>query len=389
MTHPWIKFTLDPREFTPKLWMLLGECKSKCDHVAGVPLLPDTADKINRHYLARGAKATTAIEGNSLTVEQVELEVEMKPVTLPESQAYLVQEVRNIAHAYDQIFFDVSVRGKGGPIGLPSICISPARICGFNKIVLHDLPLERHVVPGEIRKHAIAVGMYRGAPTEDCEYLLDRMSEWIETLQITDDSPIVNGIVKALLAHLYIAWIHPFSDGNGRTARLVEYQLLLQAGIPAPAVHLMSDHFNATRAEYYRQLEEASISGGDVIPFLAYAVRGFRDGLIEQLQYIRDQQVEVMWRDHLMRTFGDPTTAGDRRRLDLILDITALGKPVRPSDVTSVSGRIAKSYATRTDKTVSRDIAGLTKRKLLVVDENGNLIPNKRIILSYLPPVAG
>ena len=32
--------------------------------------------------------------------------------------------------------------------------------------------------------------------------------------------------MSALLAHLYIAWIHPFADGNGRTARLLEYLIL-------------------------------------------------------------------------------------------------------------------------------------------------------------------
>jgi len=82
-------------------------------------------------------------------------------------------------------------------------------------------------------------------------------------------------------------WIHPFGDGNGRTARLVEFQILLQAGIPSPAAHLLSNHYKQTRTEYYRQLATASRSGGNILPFIEYAVGGFVDGLKEQLALIR------------------------------------------------------------------------------------------------------
>lgn len=67
-------------------------------------------------------------------------------------------------------------------------------------------------------------------------------------------------ILKAIAAHLYLAWIHPF-DGNGRTARLMELRLLLAAGVTTPATHLLSNHYNLTRGEYYRQLDAASRTG--------------------------------------------------------------------------------------------------------------------------------
>jgi Fic family protein len=99
-----------------------------------------------------------------------------------------------------------------------------------------------------------------------------------------------------VVAHLCLAWIHPFGDGNGRTARLVEFQILLGAGVPTPAAHLLSNHYNQTRTEYYRQLDRASKSGGEIVPFIEYAARGFVDGLREQLHKIRDQQWDVSWR---------------------------------------------------------------------------------------------
>ncbi|MBV9999500.1 MAG: Fic family protein [Verrucomicrobia bacterium] len=108
--------------------------------------------------------------------------------------------------------------------------------------------------------------VYRGAPPDDCPLLVDRLCEWFSS---SDFSPLkgletVYAIVKTVVAHLYLAWIHPFDDGNGRTSRLVEFYLLLHAGIPSPAAHLLSNHYNQTRTEYYRQLRNASASGGNI-----------------------------------------------------------------------------------------------------------------------------
>jgi Fic family protein len=62
-----------------------------------------------------------------------------------------------------------------------------------------------------------------------------------------------------------------------------------------PAAHLLSNHYNETRSEYYRQLDMASRSGGDVIPFIRYAMQGFVDGLRDQINLVRDQQLHVAW----------------------------------------------------------------------------------------------
>ncbi len=70
-THPWITFKLDLTTATYRLWMLLGEAQSKCEHIAGIPLMPSVAEYLHQLYLAKGTQATTAIEGNTLTEEQV------------------------------------------------------------------------------------------------------------------------------------------------------------------------------------------------------------------------------------------------------------------------------------------------------------------------------
>lgn len=47
-------------------------------------------------------------------------------------------------------------------------------------------------------------------------------------------------------------------DGNGRTARLMEFQLLLEGGLPTAACHLLSNYYNRTRSRYYTVLAQTS-----------------------------------------------------------------------------------------------------------------------------------
>lgn len=377
-SHPWLTFTLDLRKASPQLWLLLGECGSKCDHLAGVPLRPDTAFQLMRVYLAKGVLASAAIEGNTLTEAEALAHVEGK-LTTPPSRKYLQKELDNILRLHNEISQDV-IRGKPRPLTTESIK-------GINRRILESLDVDAHVVPGEIPAVDIGVGRYRGAPRPDCEYLLDRLTEWLRkdwsSPGVLDST--AEAIVKAIMAHLYLAWIHPFGDGNGRTARLVEAQILLQGCLPQPACQLLSNHYNRTRDRYYRELQRASASGGDVMPFLVYAVEGFRDGLKEQIDLVREQQWDVSWRNYVHEQFKDGGEAKKRRR-DLVLDLSR-HEAVHRAKVTEVSPRVAATYAKLDEKTLTRDLAWLEANKL-IRKEGENYVANRELILAFLPPAA-
>jgi Fic family protein len=375
-THPWLSFQLDLRKLNHKLWMALGEADSKCEHIAGVPLQPVTAERLHMLYLAKGVKATTAIEGNTLTEEEVIERIEGK-LELPPSREYLGKEVDNIVKGCNNIRGQLMKGGTGD--------LSVVEIKAFNKIVLEELELEKEIVPGEIRKYSVGVGGYRGAPAEDCDYLLQRMCEWLNEKEFNPQThPIVYGIIRSIVAHIYIAWIHPFGDGNGRTARLLEFKILLASGIPTPAAHLLSNHYNLTRTEYYRQLDHASRSKGDIIPFIQYAVEGFVDGMRSQLKVIQQQQLLVAWRDFVYEHFRDKTGKINERLRKLVLDLSALKEPVVLNKLPLVSPRVAELYATKTQKTIRRDVTELLKHNLIRREGNG-YVSNKEIMLSFLP----
>lgn len=375
-THPWINFKINTNEFDYKLWMLLGEVQSKCEHIAGVPLKPESAEELHRVYLFKGASATTAIEGNTLTEEEARAYVE-KRLELPPSKKYLGKEIENIVDAFNFIVQQIK-EGKAGRIKIKDIN-------RFNQLTLKELDLPEGVIPGKIRKYAVQVGNYRGAPAEDCQYLLQKTCDWFNDkgFSLGEGYEIASGILKAIVAHLYIAWIHPYGDGNGRTARLLELQILLDAGVPSPAAHLLSNHYNLTRTDYYRQLAQSSRTA-DIIPFIRYALQGFLDGLVSQLATIRGQTLDVAWENYVYDFFKGKSGAARERRSQLLLDLSKQTDPVPLPELRYISPRVAELYSRKSQKVIYNDVKELISEGLIVQGDKG-IEANRKIILAFLP----
>ncbi len=375
-THPWLTFQVDLRLLDHSIWVALGEAQSKCEHISGVPLRPSVARQLHMVYLAKGVLATTAIEGNTLTEAQVLEHLEGK-LKLPPSKEYLSKEIDNIIEACEKIATDILVRNKAE--------LSVERIETYNKVVLDKLALDESIIPGQIRTFSVGVGGYRAVPAEDCQYLLEKLCRWFNEFEIPEDNRIVFGIIKAIIAHIYFVWIHPFGDGNGRTARLIEFQILLEAGIPTPAAHLLSNFYNQTRTKYYRQLDKTSKTKGDLSDFVNYAINGYVDELRDQLRIIRMEQWDIVWRDYVYDMFKDQTSEAATRQRHLALDLSfQTDEPIRISKIPEVSTRMATAYAKKTKRTLARDVNKLIDMGLMERTKDG-IRAKRELILAFLP----
>ncbi len=377
-SHPWLSFKLDLKRLDYEFWLALGEVQSKIEHVANSLLPPPVGRRLHSLYLAKGVHGTTAIEGNTLSEKQVRDRIHGRG-ELPPSQEYQGTEIDNIVAACNEIGEQVWDRGDHQ--------LTAQRVKEFNRLVLEGLRVEEGVVPGRIRQHSVAVMRYRGAPAQDCEYLVERLCDWIrDTKRQWEGSEIAFAVIQAIVAHLYIAWIHPFGDGNGRTARLVEFQILISANVPSIAAHLLSNHYNQTRTEYYRQLDYTSKSGGDLSKFLAYALEGLRDGLVGQIREIRKHQQQVAWRDFVHNSFRDIGGRGPAiaRRRTLALELGRRNKGVTAAEIMVLTPELAKLYADKTTKTVSRDVNVLREMNL-VLRTGRRVLPKRSVLKSLLP----
>jgi len=342
---------------------MLGQCDCIVKAIALMPIRPDIYEHLMRVSLTKGARATTAIEGNTLSEEDVEKIQEGKK--LPPSKEYLEVEVKNVIEALNQIGREVLEDGKAAVVNCEMIN-------AFNHAVGKNLGEHFQSIPGKFRTpgHNVVVGRYRAPEGKDVPELMNRLCDWLrkEFLFEEGGQAFMDQIIQAIVSHVYIAMIHPFGDGNGRTARLLEFYILLRAGLPNIASHILANHYNDTRQEYYRQLD-ICVKTGSLTQFIKYAVQGFLDGLSQILTVIQNQQLIIAWRNHIYETLDSKKASGKtravvKRRRTLALHIP-LDKEVLISDLMENDPILMKEYAQLKRFTLQRDLSELVRLELV------------------------
>jgi Fic family protein len=116
--------------------------------------------------------------------------------------------------------------------------------------------------PGNFRRGWVGVRntrtnevVHEGVDRDRLETLMDELVDFL------NESPATHLIVKAALAHLNLTLLHPFSDGNGRTARCLQTAVLANEGIAAQTYSSIEEYIGHNQQEYYDVLSEAGGGG--------------------------------------------------------------------------------------------------------------------------------
>jgi DNA-binding HxlR family transcriptional regulator len=111
-----------------------------------------------------------------------------------------------------------------------------------------------------------------------------------------------------------------------------------------------------------------------------YAIRGFVDGLREQLATIREQQ----FGDRRDQPYGEAKSVTQRRQRMLVLEMSEQSEPIPKAALRRLSGELAEAYGGKMDKTLARDVNDLIKRGLIERRGNG-FVPRRHLLEAFLP----
>ncbi|NJN71059.1 MAG: hypothetical protein HC801_12850 [Nitrospira sp.] len=150
-------------EIRPEVRYELGQCSAIISAIGETPLRPEHHKSLLYVSLVKGAQATTAIEGNTLSVDEINQVV--RGQSLPPSKEYQEIEVRNVLNAMNSILGEVVMKGQ---IEL----ISDGLIRRFHKQIGQDLGEHFDAIPGQFRKDERFVGPYRCPNHEDVPELV-------------------------------------------------------------------------------------------------------------------------------------------------------------------------------------------------------------------------
>ncbi|WP_196772774.1 Fic family protein [Pseudodesulfovibrio alkaliphilus] len=316
----------------------------------------------------RGLWGTVVIEGNPLSEAEAQ-SVLARPEDSPErSQAE--QELLNARRAYAAL----DAMQLDNPDGS---LISEAMIKEFHRILTEGIA-HKYNVPGKYRElrqfpsvHDIKVGsretggIYKPPKLkEDIETLMGRLVQWINSSELLAVDPIV----RAALAHYHLALIHPFWDGNGRTARLLEAYLLHKSGIRY-APMMISRYYNQFHKRYYEAYRICQKDGDKIVnAFLDVFLACFGASIAEVLKMVVSDYERVVFKEKTESLFKKRRI--NKRQLNVAL---AMQKTGGVMTVRSMKEEFPFNvvYDQLSVHTVRRDLDRLATESLLVKGESG------------------
>ena len=170
----------------------------------------------------------------------------------------------------------------GAKLGLEFIADNSNKITEENLFILYMMSAgdfvteEDKLLPGNFYRHdsVFVVGEDVAHSGVDFRKVPELMKSLMDFINAEDD---INDLIKATIIHFYIAYVHPYFDGNGRTARLVHLWFLIQKGYKSALFIPFSSEIEKSRKAYYDAFtaveENKKLSGKiDVTPFVLYFI---------------------------------------------------------------------------------------------------------------------
>lgn len=184
---------------------------------------------------------SNAIEGSTLTVRETELAI-TKGITIDEHSPQYIEDARALDKAHERL-----------------VELASADKIVDNAVVneLHGLLLAGHVGSGMFRSSAVRITGAKHTPPKTREQVTSQMASWQEWSRQHQDAPAP---IRSAIMHAWLTHIHPYTDGNGRTARAVGNLQLIRAGYPPIIIKKVE------RDRYYDCLSESD--EGNLGPFL-------------------------------------------------------------------------------------------------------------------------
>lgn len=234
-------------------------------------LIPRWEVVLRREALIKNAHASTAIEGNPLTLEQVSELARGRDIMATRKAK---TEVLNYLKALE----DLPKFIKGGSI-------SEKTIFSIHKILTKDV-IENSSDSGVYRKRQVVIGnritgvvTFRPPDTKEVPALMKELIEWLNS----KDASEINPILEAGIIHYEFVRIHPFIDGNGRTARTLASLILYLRGFDTKRFFALDDYYDSDRQAYYNALQSVNPKKQDLTEWLEY----FTYGVAMQIDGVR------------------------------------------------------------------------------------------------------
>ena len=324
----------------------ISETTAAKEIIENAPLVPSFEKKFQSDAIVRTVFHGTQIEGNDLTLSQTKKVLEGQEVYAKARDVQEVINFRNVVTLVDEL---AHKRG-----GYDSDILKDIHRTTVQKIIAEEKVGVFRTTQVVIKEEGTDKVIFRPPPFVEVPYLLDDFFEWLSS----DASKETHPIIRAGIAHYVLVAIHPFVEGNGRTARAFATLILLREKFDIKRFFALEEHFDSDHASYYEAFSKVDkqsphIGARDLTPWLEYFTQTVAIELVRIKEKVRKLSVDT----RLKVRFGKQVTLTERqmRLVEYLTDQGAAGMKELKSVLPMVS-----------DDTILRDLRDMLAKGIVM-----------------------
>lgn len=343
--------------FTPKYTITnrtlknIGVIDASREVVLNSPLIPAYEAKFKKEAIERFVHHGTHLEGNQLSFEQAQDVLDGHDVVARDRDIQEVINYRNVLKFIDSIATRI---GPGKPYFLTIETL----------LEVHKLTVEKLVEPekvGSFRTRQVVLRnsktwqiSYTPPPAVEVPYLVEDLVNWVNS----EDTRELHPVIKAGIVHYELARIHPFSEGNGRTARAIATLLLFLDGYDIRKLFSLEEYFDCDPLNYYTTLQAVSNQlvmdnhERDLTPWIDY----FAEGMAIELNKVKERVRRISLDGRVKDRLGEQVTLNERQMM--IMEYLHRHKEMQNRD-------FRKIFPDFSDDTVLRELKFLKEKELI------------------------
>src|SRR3990167_2705675 len=347
---------------TNTILKFIGRIEAARDFIENAPLVPAYEAKFRQEAIIRTVHHGTHIEGNQLDTGEVAAVLEGQRIDAKDRDIQEILNYRNVLRYIDKYNGEKNSRGvnlthTGGGISR-HIRFTEKDLLGIHKLTLEKILTDDKV--GRFRSTQVVVKnsktrevSFRPPPAAQIKILVNEFFSWLNSATAEDVHPVL----KAGIVHYVLAFIHPFVDGNGRTARAFATLVLFSEGYDIKKLFSLEEYFDRDAQSYYKVLVETSnqskdFPSRDLTPWTEY----FTKGLSVELTRIKDRIRKVSVDSKIRRRQGAQLALSERQmKVVEFLAENSLG----------VMSQLKNLFPMVSEDTVLRDLQELTKEGII------------------------
>lgn len=336
---------------TNRILKNIGIIDASREVIMSSPLIPAWEAKFKKEAIERTVHHATHLEGNRLSLEEAQEVLDGRDVVARDRDIQEVINYRNVIRFIEDLANQIKVEGR--------YIVSPETLLSIHSLVVDKLVEPEKV--GQLRSRQVVLKnsltgevSYTPPPAAEVPYLIEDLLTWVNSDEILELHPVI----KAGIIHYELARIHPFTEGNGRTARATATLLMFLDGYDIRKLFSLEEYFDASPMDYYSTLQAVSNQlvldshERDLTPWLEY----FVEGVAIEFNRVKERVKRISADARIKDKLGEQVTLNERQML--IMEYLHRHKEMQNKD-------FRKIFPDYSDDTVLRELRFLKAKGLI------------------------